>query len=139
MTSPAMKFALLAAAILLSIAANGQDVANGEKLYEDFLCYSCHGYNGAIPRRPLVNDASGIMASEVTFLAFLRLRGDMNPDTATNSMPNYSEAALSDAQARDIYAYIRTMKDDPPEVADNPVMQQILDAARAKKPAANKE
>lgn len=139
MTSLTMKFALLVVAMLLSVAAHGQDVAKGKKLYEDFLCYSCHGYNGAIPRRPLVNDTSGIMASEATFLAFLRLRGDMNPDTATNSMPNYSREALSDAQARDIYAYIKTMKDDPPEVADNPVMQLILDAARAKKPAANKE
>ena len=40
----------------------------------------------------------------------------------------------SDEQALDIYAYIKSVKDDPPEVEDNPVMQQILDAAKARGP-----
>lgn len=126
-------------AILLSVVAGGQDASNGERLYEDFLCYSCHGYNGTSPRRPLANDVSGIMANESVFISFLRLRGDMNPDTATNTMPNYSAAALSDVQARDLYAYIKSLKDDPPEVADNELMQQILGAAKEKKPLADKE
>lgn len=139
MNSNTGRFTVLIASMLLSIPVSGQDVKSGEKLYEDFLCYSCHGYNGTSPRRPLVNDASGIMASESVFISFLRLRGDMNPDTATNSMPNYSQDALSDAQARDIYAYIKTLTDEPPEVADIPVMQQILDAARAKNPALKEE
>ena len=122
---------------LLCGAASGQDIDSGEKLYMDYLCYSCHGYNGATPRRPLTNGVSGIMVSEEVFLTFLRLRGDMNPDLATNTMPNYAESTLSDDQARDIYAYIKTFRDDPPEVADDPLMQQILDAAKAKNPAGN--
>ena len=49
-------------------------------------------------------------------------------------MPNYDAAALSDEQARDLYAYIKTFKDDPPKLKDEPLMQQILDAARAQDP-----
>jgi cytochrome c553 len=115
--------------------ALGQDAKSGAQLYKDYLCYSCHGYNGTSPIRPLTNDLSGIMSSEDLFLTFLRLRADVNPASATRAMPNYSEAALSEARARDIYAFIRTFKDDPPEVAEDPLMQQILDAAKARDPA----
>ena len=121
--------------ILASNLAHAQDIDNGAQLYKEYLCYSCHGYNGTSPIRPLANDLSGIMSSEDLFLTFLRLRADVNSVTATRAMPNYSEAALSDDKARDIYAYVKTFIDEPPEVADDPLMQQILDAAKAKDPA----
>jgi hypothetical protein len=35
-------------------------------------------------------------------------------------MPNYPASTLSDAQARDIYAFIRTFKPDAPAVKDAP-------------------
>jgi uncharacterized membrane protein len=44
-------------------------------------------------------------------------------------MPNYSTATLSDAQARDLYAYIRTFKSNAPPVDEIPVFNQILTAA----------
>ena len=45
-------------------------------------------------------------------------------------MPNYAAAALNDAQARDVYAYIRSFKSPPPLPIDRiPVMSQILAAA----------
>jgi cytochrome c553 len=121
--------------ILASNLAVAQDADNGAQLYKEYLCYSCHGYNGTSPIRPLANDLSGIMSSEVLFLTFLRLRSDVNPASATRAMPNYSAAALSDDKARDIYAYVKTFIDEPPEVADDPLMQQILDAAKAKDPS----
>jgi cytochrome c553 len=121
--------------ILASNLAHAQDADNGAQLYKEYLCYSCHGYNGTSPIRPLANDLSGIMSSEDLFLTFLRLRSDVHSVTATRAMPNYSEAALSDDKARDIYAYVKTFIDEPPEVADDPLMQQILDAAKAKDPA----
>lgn len=127
--------ATIAALILAAGAASAQDVASGEKLYYDYLCYSCHGYNGTALRRPLTNDLSGIMANETVFIAFLRQRADMNPETASNSMPNYSAATLSDRQARDLYAYINQFEDNPPEVKDDPLMQEILDATKARDPA----
>ena len=109
------------------------DVEKGEQLYYNFACYSCHGYNATM-RVPLVGDASGIMSSEQVFLTYLRLRADQNPVNPKNAMPNYAASTLSDEQALDIYAYIKSVKDDPPEVEDDPVMQQILDAAKASGP-----
>jgi hypothetical protein len=49
-------------------------------------------------------------------------------------MPNYAASTLSDGPALDIYAYIRSVKDESPEVEDNPVMQEILEAAKAQTP-----
>lgn len=129
-----LKLMVTASFVLACGFANGQDVESGRQLYEDFLCYACHGYNGTSPRRPIANDVSGVMATEQLFITFLRLRADLDPDTASSSMPNYAESALSDAQARDLYVYIKSMKDDPPTVSDNPVMQEILDAAKARRP-----
>ena len=107
------------------------DAEKGEQLYYNFACYSCHGYNATM-RVPLVGDASGIMSSEQIFLTFLRLRAEQNPTNPKNDMPNYDASTLSDEQALDIYAYIKSLKDDPPALADNPVMQEILDAAKAR-------
>jgi mono/diheme cytochrome c family protein len=111
----------------------GGDVEKGEQLYYDFACYSCHGYNATM-RVPLVGDASGIMSSEQVFLTFLRLRADQNPTNPNNAMPNYAASTLSDEQALDIYAYIRSVKDESPAVEDNPVMQEMLEAAKARTP-----
>lgn len=127
--------ALILAILLLPTAGLGQDPGNGKQLYQEYMCYSCHGYNGTSPIRPLANDVSGIMTNEALFLTYLRLRSDVNQVTATRSMPNYAESTLSDEQAKDIYAYIKTFQEDSPEVADDPLMQQILDAAKARKPA----
>lgn len=105
------------------------DAEKGKQLYYNFACYTCHGYNATM-RVPLVGDASGIMSSEQLFLTYLRLRADQNPVNPKNAMPNYSANTLSDEQALDIFAYIKSLKDDQPALADNPVMQEILDGAK---------
>tara|TARA_B100000959_G_scaffold49341_2_gene50827 strand:+ start:9598 stop:10026 length:429 start_codon:yes stop_codon:yes gene_type:complete len=110
------------------IFVTAADLDNGVSLYLDHGCYSCHGYNGT-GRYPLANDVSGIMTSEELFIMFLRLRADLNPLTPTNSMPNYSKAVISDKQAKDIYAYMKTFKDNPPEIEDIPVLKEILENA----------
>jgi mono/diheme cytochrome c family protein len=109
----------------------GGDAEQGVGLFYDFGCYGCHGYNATM-RVPLVGDASGIMSNEALFLNYLRLRADQNPTNPKNAMPNYAASTLSDEQARDIYAYIRSIDDDPPEVADIAVMQELLDAAKGR-------
>ncbi len=109
------------------------DIEKGEQLYYNFACYSCHGYNATM-RVPLVGNASGIMSSEQVFLTYLRLRADQNPINPKNAMLNYAASTLSDEQALDIYAYIKSLKDESPAVEDNPVMQEILDAAKARTP-----
>jgi hypothetical protein len=40
---------------------------------------------------------------------------------------------MSDKQAKDIYAYIRTFKAAPPDAKNIPALNQILEDARAKK------
>lgn len=104
------------------------DAEVGRSLFLDFACYSCHGYNGT-GRRPLSVETSGILSNESVFLHYLRLRGDENPVNPRNSMPHYAEESLSDAQARDIFAYLQTLQDNPPLLEDVAVMQDILEDA----------
>ena len=47
-------------------------------------------------------------------------------------MPNYPATSLPDSDALDIYAYIRTFRDDPPAVEDIPALKAILDAAESR-------
>ena len=47
--------------------------------------------------------------------------------------PNFPVEAVSDAEVRDIYAYVRTFKLDAPAIADVPTLRAILEAAE--KPA----
>lgn len=123
-------FIFLVAVLQPAFAADSDDDAKqGAELFYDFGCYACHGYNATM-RVPLVGDASGIMSSEALFLSYLRLRADQNPINPNNAMPNYSADTLSDQQAHKIYSYIRSIDDDPPEVAEIPVMQEMLDDAK---------
>lgn len=107
----------------------GGDVERGRQLYYEHGCYGCHGFNGETGARDLVATGSPIIADAGTFVAFLRLRGDFAPVLPTTRMPNYPETALSDAQARDIFAFVQTFDLDAPAVEDIPVFEQILDAA----------
>jgi mono/diheme cytochrome c family protein len=124
-------FSVVLAGVAVAQVALGPvtgDVDKGKDLYYAQGCYGCHGYNG-IGRKNLANDVSGIMSNEQVFLIYLRAREDQNPLFPTQSMPNYPVTSLPDEQARDIYAYIRTFKDSPPDVEDIPALQGILDAA----------
>ena len=102
---------------------------NGVKVYLEQGCYSCHGYNGT-GRYPLANDVSGIMFDENIFLAFLRQRADISPTSASNRMPNYSVEVLNDEDAKDVYRYIKTIIDKPPEIDDIPALKEIIDNAQ---------
>jgi len=106
------------------------DAEKGAQLYYDFGCYGCHGYNG-IGRKNLANDVSGIMFNETVFLTYLRARADQNPVFPNSGMPNYGVESLSDEDAKDIYAFIRTFKDEPPNVEDIPALKAILEDAES--------
>ncbi len=105
-----------------SISGNAEQ---GKELYYDHGCYSCHGYNG-IGRQNLANDMSAIMTSEEVFLIYLRARADIEAGFPSQKMPNYPVESLSDKQAKNIYAYIRTFKDNPPSFDDIPALKGIL-------------
>lgn len=100
----------------------------GKKLYFDYSCYACHGYNGETGARAFVGNW-GNLQTEAGFIAFLRQRADRASVTPSTSMPNFPEHTLSDKQAKDIYAYIRTFKSNSPEVKDIPALNAIVNAA----------
>jgi hypothetical protein len=77
-----------------------------------------------------VGTGSPNIEDEATFIAFLRDRNTLTPALPTQSMPSFPSTAISDAAARDIFAYIRTFKLDKPDVQDAPAMKSILDLAR---------
>jgi mono/diheme cytochrome c family protein len=108
------------------------NAVTGKKLYYDHACYSCHGFNGETGARAFVPNWPANLATERSFIAFLRGRANLAPVQPSTSMPNYPVESLSDAHAKDIYAYIRSFKSAPPPVEKIPVMSQIL--AAAKKP-----
>ena len=132
-----ISFVAVSAGVLLALAtasaqspsAAGNPVT-GKKLYESYTCYGCHGFTGETGARALLPGKSANLASESRFIAFLRARANVAPNEPSTSMPNYSSATLTDAQARDVYAYIRTFKSNAPEVNDIPGFKQILSAAQ---------
>jgi mono/diheme cytochrome c family protein len=106
--------------------------ANGKSLYYSFGCYACHGFNGETGARPFVGNW-GNLATEQGFVAFLRGRANVAPIVPSTSMPNFGEGSLSDKQAKDIYAYIRSFKSSAGELKDAPTLNAILEAAKQEK------
>jgi mono/diheme cytochrome c family protein len=104
------------------------DPANGKGLFFAYGCYACHGYNGETGARAFVG-RWGHLANEQEFIVFLRGRANVAPENKSSSMPNFSDNTLSDKQAKDIYAHIRTFKSNAPELKDIPTLKAIVEAA----------
>jgi mono/diheme cytochrome c family protein len=81
----------------------------------------------------------GNLATEQGFISFLRGRANVAPITPSTSMPNFGERALSDKQAKDIYAYIRTFKSSAPELKDISTLNAIVAAAKQDKAKQDKK
>ena len=112
----------IAAAFLLALAsaspAPAQDgnATNGKRVYLADGCFLCHGragQGGALnyPAPPL----AALEMPVESFIAFLR--------DAPNDMPAYSAGVLSDQDAADIHAYLRTLPGRRP-VKDVPLLNQ---------------
>ena len=89
------------------------NATNGKALYYNYSCYGCHGFNGETGRA-FVGNWTTNLASEDNFLKFLRGRANVAPATPSTNMPNFAENTMSDKQAKDIYAYVRTFKSNAP-------------------------
>ena len=113
------------------LCAQEDDISpeRGEQAYFDYACYACHGYNGT-GRAPLSRDTSGILQSELAFITYLRLRAEQNPINPSYRMPNYDASTLSDATARDLYAYLVALDDNPPPIEEIPAFRQLLESAQ---------
>jgi mono/diheme cytochrome c family protein len=108
------------------------NAAAGKALYSTYGCYACHGFNGETGARAFVG-RWGNLSTEQSFLTFLRGRANVAPLAPSTSMPSFSDSSLSDKQAKDIYAYIRTFKSSAPELKDIPTLNTIVDAAKQDK------
>jgi mono/diheme cytochrome c family protein len=124
---------------LILIAATSQAQAQrastgnaeaGAQLFFQHGCYQCHGYSG-YGKQSLHNPDSGALKTEDAFIFYLRQRADIAPVRNSAAMPNYSVNTVSDAAARNLYAYILSMPEDNPDVEDVPTFQSILESANA--------
>jgi mono/diheme cytochrome c family protein len=104
------------------------NAAIGKTVFQGYMCYACHGYNGETGRSLLAFTTTNL-ANEQNFIAFLRARADVAPRTPATGMPNFPENTLSDKLARDLYAYVRTFKSSAPELKDIPTLNAIVAAA----------
>jgi mono/diheme cytochrome c family protein len=113
----AAAFVLLgfAAAALAQNAGSG-DAANGKRIYLADGCFACHGRagQGGAMNYPAPAIAEVEMPVE-SFSAFLR--------DAPNDMPAYSTSVLSDKEATDIYAFLRSLPGRKP-IKDFPLLNQ---------------
>jgi len=104
------------------------NTTNGKALFFNYSCYACHGYNGETGRA-FVGNWSNNLATEENFIKFLRGRANVAPATPSTSMPNFAENTLSDKQAKDIYAYIRTFKSNAPPLQNIQTLNEIVKSA----------
>ena len=126
---PAARPAAPAAAAKAPTSPVTGNAVRGKKLYYDYACYACHGFNGETGARAFVPNWPANLATESSFIAFLRGRASQAPVQPSTGMPNYAVETLSDAQAKDIYAYIRTFKSSAPPADRIPTFNAILSAA----------
>jgi mono/diheme cytochrome c family protein len=125
--------AVMCAALALMATAAGQTqrvapAARGKELYFRHGCYGCHGFNGETGVRRLAG--SPILGRPETFIAYLRLRADVKPLLPSTGMPSFPASALSDADALDLYAYVRSFVLSAPDPQGIAAFQKILESAQ---------
>ena len=91
------------------------DAKRGEMYYAKYGCWECHGYTGQTGNGARLATTS---LNANGFVNYIR-----NP--RTNQMPLYSAKVVSDQDAADLFAYIKTFK-KPPEAKDILLLQQII-------------
>lgn len=122
---------LLLASVATAQLRHSEDAMRGKQLYYLHGCYGCHGFNGETGARRLVGTGSPIIEKPEIFIAFLRARADAAPMLPSEKMPSFSKAALSDADAQDIFAYVHGFVLNAPDPSGIPAFQSIIDSARA--------
>jgi mono/diheme cytochrome c family protein len=119
------KLLLLVALVLFcGLPSLGQDVKKGKDAFVKFGCYGCHDYsgqggNGAATGPRLI----GLQLTQPAFIALLR-----SPARPQN-MPPYTQKVMSDAQAADIYAFIKSLATSP-AAKDIPLLNQIMNEVK---------
>ncbi|MGH8219892.1 MAG: c-type cytochrome [Steroidobacteraceae bacterium] len=109
-------------------ASRSADPARGKQLYFRQGCYGCHGFNGETGVRRLVG--SPMLVRPETFIAYLRLRAAQQPLVPSTRMPRFPASSLSDADALDIYAYVRSFVLHAPDPKRIKAFQKLLESAQ---------
>ena len=92
------------------------DPVNGKRLYLADGCFECHGRAGQGGRFNYPTPALAQIALPVdSFIAFLR--------EAPNDMPSFSAEVLTDKDAADIHAFLRSLP-GPKSPKDFPLLNQ---------------
>jgi ubiquinol-cytochrome c reductase cytochrome c subunit len=88
-------------------SAGQGDAQAGKRLFLTVGCYECHGTMGAG-----ANTGPRLAPNPMPWLAFIyQLRHPIGtPPYGNMRMPPYGSTVLTDAQAADIYAYLRAIK-----------------------------
>ncbi|MBN1236945.1 MAG: c-type cytochrome [Gammaproteobacteria bacterium] len=122
---PRAAVAIFAAAVIAA-AAGAQEPADlvgdadrGEAAYtHEYKCYACHGYDAQTGERRLLP----MRYTQEGFITFVQ-------NSPLPQMPAYPDVP---AQAlADIYAYIRTIPLDAPDVESVPLLKELRDAKAA--------
>lgn len=79
------------------------DIENGKRLFVTNGCYQCHNYNASGGR-------AGARLSQTKLTAAALISYIRRPRT----MPAYSVKVMSDREATDVWAYIKTFPEPPP-------------------------
>jgi mono/diheme cytochrome c family protein len=89
------------------------NATNGKSLYLKYSCYACHGYDGhggaGARLVPMRMNLPG-------FSAYIK-----NP----RQMPPYTAKVLSDDQAADLWAYVKSLPESPP-ASSIPLLSRII-------------
>ncbi len=123
-----VRVALVAVAVLVVVASAAAQTAapsaqttsppsgnaqNGKAVYLKYSCYACHGYDGhggaGARLVPMRMNLPG-------FTAYIK-----NP----RQMPPYSARVLSDEQAADLWAYVKSLPESPAATAI-PLLSRIM-------------
>jgi mono/diheme cytochrome c family protein len=83
----------------IELPANA-NIQNGQKLYNSFGCYECHGYQG---QGALQTGGSRIGPPQIPFSGFVAYVRQ-----PYGQMPPYTAKAVSDAQLADIYSFLQS-------------------------------
>ena len=94
--------AVATSAALLAQAPKG-DAKNGQKLFENYGCYQCHGHVGQ------GGAGARIAPKPIPWAAFSKYVRQ-----PTDQMPPYTAKVVPDNQLADIYAYLETIPAAPP-------------------------
>ena len=79
------------------------DVKNGQRIFESYGCYQCHGHDG--------HGGAGarLAPNPIPFTAFARYVRQ-----PTGEMPPYTSKVVTDQELADIFAFLKSLPPPPP-------------------------